>query len=834
MWGMRGRLTAGLPLAAVALVLALFYSWTASNGKALGLGQPQDAFYNLMTDALLHGQLHLREEPEPGLFEMAEPYEPSRNVHVRVHDASLYKGRYYLYFGVVPALLLFVPWRLVGLGDLPESLAAVLFGMAGFIIWACLLRRLIRTHFPGTPAWARTVGYITLGLASVVPFALRGASVYEVAITAGYAFLAGATWFFITAGDGGRLSLARLALGGLLLGLAVGCRPNHVALIPVLPLLAWPTVRRAGTRARAALAVLLPLGACLLLLGAYNKARFDSWLDFGTRYQLGGMRPVPWFDPRAVPAVVWFQFLAPPHASLDFPFFLPRTDYPWETPEGFFKEPSVTGALAHSPFLLILLAAVPLLRGARAPASQDLRWRVLVLSAAGLTGPLLTALVFSAAAMRYQVDFVPFLLVPALLLWLLALEQAGGRRRAALAALGLAAIGWSWLLAVTLSLSGNYDVLRRRNPDLWQALEQEAEPLRVSLGRLLDRDGRLPVHMRIAFPERAAAAAEPLLSWGRVDAWDALWVRQLGPGQFSFSLQTSAGHEDSTPALHFEAGRFYDLALDLDRVRRRVRATREGAPLFELRGRLVPVHPNRLWSSRGPKGHDAPNLGCFSGTVVPEAMMLAGPPGLESLPPLAPLPALYTEGTEPPPAASPGQLWVPAAKPGVFVSTGGGWRWLPRCFLDRLLVRRPITLGSPRPGTVEPLLSWGDGQVFDAVFVRHLGGRRVAFGLAQARDSWTFGATGPEATGSANAAPHELSILLDRVEGRLRVDLDGREVLSTHADLAPLGRAFTRLGALPPGRPFEPGTSGGPLPPTRDSGIRLGGRHEDSENVEKE
>ena len=390
------------------------------------------------------------------------------------------------------------------------------------------------------------------------------------------------------------------------------------------------------------------------------------------------------------------------------------------------------------------------------------------------------------------------------------------------------------MLAVTLSLSGNYDALRRLNPELWQALEEKAEPLRVTLGRLLDRDGRLAVHLRIAFPERAAAAAEPLLSWGRVDAWDALWVRQLGPGLFSFSLQTSAGGEASTPGLRFEAGRFYDLALDLDRVRRRVRATREGAPLFELPGRLVPVHRNRLWPSRGPKGHDAPNLGCFSGTVVPEAMMLAGPPGLESLPPLAPLPALYTDGTDPPPAATPGQLWVPAAKPGAFVSTGGGWRWLPRCFLDRLLVRRPIVLGALRPGTVEPVLSWGDGKVFDAVFVRHLGGGRVAFGLAQARDSWIFGATDPEATRSANAAPHGLSILLDRVEGTVRVDLDGREVLSTHADLAPLGRAFTRLGALPPGRPFEPRTSAGPLLPARDSGIRLGGGPKDPENVENE
>jgi hypothetical protein len=341
--------------------------------------------------------------------------------------------------------------------------------------------------------------------------------------------------------------------------------------------------------------------------------------------------------------------------------------------------------------------------------------------------------------------------------------------------------------------------LRRLNPGLWQALEQRADPFRRGFARLLDRDGRLVVHLRVAFPERAAAEAEPLLSWGRVDAYDALRVRQLGPGVFAFSLRTSAGNEASTPGLRLEAGRFYDLVLDLDRVGRRVRVEADGSASFELAGRLVPVRRDRVWPARGPRGHDAPDLGCFSGTIIPEAMTLAGPPGLESLPSLAPLPALYTEGTDPPPLAAPGQLWVSAVKPGAFVSTAAGWRWVPRCFVDRLLVQRPITLALRGPGTIEPVLSWGDGKASDAVFVRHLGGGRVAFGLAQSRSSWDLGPTGSDVP--VGAAPHSLAILVDRVEGRLRVDLDGREVLSTRADLAPLGPAWTKVGSAPGWRP---------------------------------
>jgi hypothetical protein len=443
------------PVALVVLALGLFYSWTASNGSGFGLGQPQDGYYNALTNALLHRQLHLQEEPAPELFEMAEPYEPGRNARVRLHDASLYHGRYYLYFGVVPVVVLFAPWALLGGGDLPEGLAATLFAVAGYIFFVLLLRHLIHRHLSESPRWARLLAYALLGLSSVVPFALRGASVYEVALTAGYAFAGAAAWLLATAGERGPLSLPRVAVAGLCLGLAVGCRPNHVLLLPLLPLLALPSWRASPrSRGRAVLALALPLGLCLLLLGAYNKARFDSWFDFGTRYALVGNRPVPWFDLRGIAPALWFQFLAPPDARLDFPFFFPDTDYPGETPEGFYKEASVTGLLAHSPFVLLLLGAPWLLRRDGVREAASLRRTLTVLGAAGLLSPILTAFVFPAAAMRYQVDFASFLVVPALVVGLLALHPAPGPRGRRLVALGLAACLWSGSLAFALSLSG--------------------------------------------------------------------------------------------------------------------------------------------------------------------------------------------------------------------------------------------------------------------------------------------------------------------------------------------------------------------------------------------
>jgi hypothetical protein len=305
------RLRGILPLVGAAAVLFGFYLWTASAGLPLGFGEDQDRPYNLLTRALLSGQLHIDVDPRPELFELTEPYRPGRNAPYRYHDASLYRGRYYLYFGVVPVVTAFIPWRLAGLGDLPEPAAATAFSLLGFVFSALLLRQLLRAQLETSPKpIPQLLAFLALGFSNVTPFILRSSHVYEVAIAAGYAFSAGAAWLFTTAGAKGALSLKRLALGGLFLGLAVGCRPNLAFLVPVLPLLALAQGRPGSLRAavRPALAVLAPLAVCGLALGLYNFARFGAWTEFGTRYQLVGVEPIAKLEYRAVIPTLYYYY----------------------------------------------------------------------------------------------------------------------------------------------------------------------------------------------------------------------------------------------------------------------------------------------------------------------------------------------------------------------------------------------------------------------------------------------------------------------------------------------------------------------------------------------
>lgn len=778
-----------------------FYVWTASGGWPFEIGAPHDGHYNLLTSALVRGQLHLTVEPRPEMFETAEPYEPGRNDPYRLHDASLYRGRYYLYFGVVPAALLFVPWRLAGLGDLPQNLAAALFACGGFLFSALLLRHLLRAHLAQRPRWMEGLAYVTIGLANVAPFILRAPLVYEVAIAGGYCFLAGSAWLFASASAAtGRARLMRLAAGGLFLGLALGCRPNLLVAVPFLPLLAWSAPRAdAERRGRAALAMLGPFGLCLLLLGAYNALRFGSPLEFGARYQLAGVRPIAWLDPRAILPTLFFDFLAAPAARLEFPFFFPSRDYPWPTPAGYFKDTSTTGAIAHSPFLLLLLGAPFLLRSASVEAGDRLRGAVAVLVAVGLLIPLATSYAFASAAMRFQVDFVSFLIVPALLLWFLGSRLESDRLRRAFRFGGLLAVVWSCVVNLSLSLSGASNGLQRDNPELFARLERRFEPLRIGLGRVLDRDGRTVVRLRAAFPERLSAESEPLLSSGTVTEYDVLSVRQEGPGSFAFSLQTAHGDTSAAAPCRLEPGRFYGAEVDLDRVARQAVVRLDGAEVARFAARLAPARADTVWLGRGPKGKGAVDIGHFSGSLVSQTMMWAGPLGLDALPRISAEPAILTETAEERPSrAVTGQLWVPAGRDGAYLFVGPGWRWVPRHFVDRLRVERAVEIADLPPGAVEPVLVSGDEAGADGIYMRHEGHGRLTFGLARWHSGWDLGTAGSP-TDARPGRTRTVRVLLDRPGRQAIVLLDGQAVMRATTDLRAIDRSLVFVGKSPPG-----------------------------------
>jgi hypothetical protein len=404
--------------------------------------------YALLARSFLQGKTTLPIEPRPELLLLRDPYDPEANSKYRLHDASLYKGHYYLYFGAVPAVTLFAPYHLLTGRDLPNRVAVPIFCIGGYLCSCYLFFLLAAQNRWPLPLWLICSAILCLGSMSMVGLILRRPSFYEVAIAGGY--------FFVM---GGFLSLAKAAFmsetnrklflaAGMMFGLAVGCRPDLVVICGSVAV-------ALAIRSRRDFGALIPLIAGMALCGVflawYNYARFGNPMEFGVTYQLGALSFAPGetstlsFNPIAgLRALDKFLFLLPQVDTIP-PFFHTVFINPLQGRPGtpLWTEDMV-GLFPVAPIAL-LGYFMPLLCARRWIGNQLLdgtsRWLLYCIYCAG--GMVCAAVCgFGWAFGRYLVDFAPLFILlgvsVAVILW--QTLSAGPKRYAAAWILGSAAI----------------------------------------------------------------------------------------------------------------------------------------------------------------------------------------------------------------------------------------------------------------------------------------------------------------------------------------------------------------------------------------------------------
>jgi hypothetical protein len=242
-------------------------------------------------------------------------------------------------------------------------------------------------------------------------------------------------------------------------------------------------------------------------------------------------------------------------------------------------------------------------------------------------------------------------------------------------------------------------------------------------------------------------------------------------------------------------GHFYAFEVDVDRVLRHVLVRIDGQGPIRIAADLGPVVAGQVWLGRGAKGKDAADLGRFSGALVSEVMDWARPGGLAPLPDIAAVPTIWSDGANAPEAGAPGQLWATSVRDGAFLRDGLQWRWIARHSFDRLQVKRVLPFLTDALGHDEPVLSWGDADQADVVSARITDARHIAF--AYERRPALGGAKGPLI--AVHPGPVEVTVVLDRPAGRIRVTCGGQLALDASADLLPIERSGLNVGRLPRG-----------------------------------
>lgn len=294
--------------------------------------------YELMADAILEGRIEFAYGDEDNLSGLKNPYDPYERwgAGVWYHwDHAFYKGHYYMYFGIVPVLLLFIPYRLLTGEPLTTYHATQVFAIfiiAGFFL---LFRLLAERFFKKMPCSVYLWLSVAVSVMSVW-YATAEPALYCTATTSALAMEIWSLYFFIKAvyvpaGENKQIALA--GVGAVFGALAFGCRPSiALANILVLPLLAVFLRERKFTLKLFGKLLLAALPYAIVAAGlmTYNYVRFENPFEFGQAYQLTAADQTNYrfsLDPQTLWRIVSgtaASFFRPPRVSGEFPYIAPE------------------------------------------------------------------------------------------------------------------------------------------------------------------------------------------------------------------------------------------------------------------------------------------------------------------------------------------------------------------------------------------------------------------------------------------------------------------------------------------------------------------------------
>ena len=292
--------------------------------------------YHALTEAILDGHVYLDEKPAEALAEMDNPYDTNyrkefldqRNQSYHL-DHAYYNGKYYVYFGIIPVLMLFLPFYAITGTHLTVTIAISFFGFFYIVGSFFFLWSIFKKYFKNIAFGIYLLSCLMLSVTSGMFYAFRGPSFYALPILAAAAFSIWGLVFWVKAVEYDGLSLSYTSLGALCIALTAGCRPQF--LIVGATSLIWYKKQLFSKKFLLKknwflLMTSLAVPVIIVAIGVfyYNYIRFDSVFDFGANYNLtsNDMTHRGWHWDR-VPLGLFYYLFDPTKISPVFPFFLP-------------------------------------------------------------------------------------------------------------------------------------------------------------------------------------------------------------------------------------------------------------------------------------------------------------------------------------------------------------------------------------------------------------------------------------------------------------------------------------------------------------------------------
>ena len=256
-----------------------------------------DYYETDFVDSLSNGKVYLEEKPSEKLTNLEKPYDTTQrdeNSLKRgkdyIWDASYYNGKYYSYFGILPAIILLMPYHLLTGKYMLISMAILIFSL--LTIWSLkeLIINIYERYFKNTPFKIMIFSMLILLFGSQILILNGRPKFYELAVISGLFFATAGINFLLMGIKEKDIKYKYIFLSSLFLSFSVACRPTmlfaSLIALPVFIKIFIKNFKEKRNIGKSIVSICVPYILIGSLLMYYNYIRFNSIFEFGASYQL--------------------------------------------------------------------------------------------------------------------------------------------------------------------------------------------------------------------------------------------------------------------------------------------------------------------------------------------------------------------------------------------------------------------------------------------------------------------------------------------------------------------------------------------------------------------
>lgn len=281
------------------------FTYHFSPGKSPAVSAYTGNYYNLLVMAFKDKRLHFATDDDFPVLKQPDVYHALLDMNYNqphtwlLYETSYYKGKIYLYFGLSPVLLFYLPFNLLTGLYMTDKLMLFLLMSGVFLLTLKIVKMLApkMTNGKKIPLYIKVLSTILIGFCGGQLFVLMKASTYEIAaMCMMFLFLLSLFFFIKYAYDEKGAGKYYLFFAGLFLAFSAGSKPYMAVYVPFFTAAVFiiEYYRKADKKQKTTLkktikACAIFLAPCILygiLLATYNYLRFESIFQFGVKYQL--------------------------------------------------------------------------------------------------------------------------------------------------------------------------------------------------------------------------------------------------------------------------------------------------------------------------------------------------------------------------------------------------------------------------------------------------------------------------------------------------------------------------------------------------------------------